>query len=412
MTKVPIAHIQSDFEIDYENGGEFYINVDVSPNSVIEYRVHIDAGSATEVSRVDNGLRTICNDGSFTRQSNGSYKFEVNGKIYWFKTPKRLVSTEELGISENLDLISCDASTDKIVIGDSGGGINVYDHEWMSKLSLVGAHVSDVTTVKIFPSNAVLLSGSTDMQLKVWSLEDGSNPRTLKGHSAGITDTIIIERGRNVLSSSLDGSVRLWELGSGKTISKFCRKENTTDGVTSMSLLVGEQSTSMSAQVTDRETGDRLEFGTEGKQVFAGHLSGTITVHDLFNKQQILQIPSSFVAPCNTIAQISEHAIVSGYEDGTVATWDIRKPQQYLQKLDFAGNAINKILNWKDKLFLSSGLDNTFEIASDSGNGKIDITSATHLATEEVNNFVIVPSAPSSRLLAVGKWGLCGIYDI
>jgi hypothetical protein len=32
----------------------------------------------------------------------------------------------------------------------------------------------------------VLLSGATDFQVKIWSILDGSNPVTLKGHTAGM----------------------------------------------------------------------------------------------------------------------------------------------------------------------------------------------------------------------------------
>ena len=57
---------------------------------------------------------------------------------------------------------------------------------------LVG-HLSDVTCLKFFPSNLVLLTGGDDMCVKIWSIEDGSCPVTLTGHKRGITQLQIIE---------------------------------------------------------------------------------------------------------------------------------------------------------------------------------------------------------------------------
>lgn len=65
-------------------------------------------------------------------------------------------------------------------------------------------HIGEITTLQFFPSGqgmqykkerrymmislidcrTVLLSGATDFQLKIWSILDGSNPVTLKGHTA------------------------------------------------------------------------------------------------------------------------------------------------------------------------------------------------------------------------------------
>ena len=46
-------------------------------------------------------------------------------------------------------------------------------------------HLGDVYTCRFFPSGVVILTGSADMQLKIWSAEDGSCAATMRGHSAG-----------------------------------------------------------------------------------------------------------------------------------------------------------------------------------------------------------------------------------
>lgn len=51
--------------------------------------------------------------------------------------------------------------------------------------TILKGHLSDVTAVQFFPSNLVLLTGGADFQLKIWSVIDGSNPVTLRGHTSG-----------------------------------------------------------------------------------------------------------------------------------------------------------------------------------------------------------------------------------
>ena len=67
----------------------------------------------------------------------------------------------------------------------------------------------------------VLLSSSSDLSIRVWGAKDGINPRTLKGHTRGITSLAIVEVGKVVVSGSLDGTIRVWEVGSAKELKKI-----------------------------------------------------------------------------------------------------------------------------------------------------------------------------------------------
>jgi len=71
----------------------------------------------------------------------------------------------------------------------------------------------------------VLLSGSRDKTIIVWSLEGGDNfgtPRkALKGHSHYVQDIAISSDGQFCLSGSWDGTLRLWDLNTGTTTRRF-----------------------------------------------------------------------------------------------------------------------------------------------------------------------------------------------
>ena len=63
-------------------------------------------------------------------------------------------------------------------------------------------HLFDVYTCRLFPSGVVVLSGGGDMQLRIWDAATGSCPVVLKGHTAAVLDTAIVDRGKNIVSVS------------------------------------------------------------------------------------------------------------------------------------------------------------------------------------------------------------------
>ena len=85
--------------------------------------------------------------------------------------------------------------------------------------SLTG-HISDVNTAKFFPSGIVVLSGGADLRVKIWSVENGKSPVQL-GHSSGVMDVCIVDKGRNIVSACRDGTCQLWDLGKAKCLGAF-----------------------------------------------------------------------------------------------------------------------------------------------------------------------------------------------
>jgi proteasomal ATPase-associated factor 1 len=65
------------------------------------------------------------------------------------------------------------------------------------------------------------LTASSDFTVRVFSAEDGINPRTLKGHTRAVTSTHIIGVGKEVLSASKDGTIRLWNVGEAKELRQW-----------------------------------------------------------------------------------------------------------------------------------------------------------------------------------------------
>lgn len=392
---ITVAHIEGDFEEALAETGEFYINVDVTPDHVEEFR--IKSGGEEESS--------VGKDTQFCKANDGTYEAALSGQNFKFQVPIKNFDGNALG---DFDLQSGDATDSYVALGDSNGSICVYNREWERVLDLQEAHQSDVTVTKFFPSGEVILSGSSDMQLKVWSVADGSNPRTLRGHAGTINDVIMIGRGRNILSSSMDGSVRLWEIGSGETIYTYYRDGDKLDPALCMTLLTLEEN------VESCSSGlHPLEFGTQGKQILVGHESGTMALHDLASKQQLVQFPNTFMSPCTSVLRITNNLVLSGYENGVIALWDVRKPNEYIHKLSIINNySVNKLYLDKNKIYVSCGIDTAFSIVI-SGK-KLLPSTVTFLVNDDstVTHFINIGFKEHEKLLVLGKRGYCSLYEV
>lgn len=90
-----------------------------------------------------------------------------------------------------------------IAIGGADGHCALWDALDRTEAFVLPGHVSDVTCTRFFPSSVVLLTGSLDFTLRIWSVVSGQCAAVLKGHRGGVEDAAILGRGRNVLCTLL-----------------------------------------------------------------------------------------------------------------------------------------------------------------------------------------------------------------
>ncbi|KAI8394131.1 WD40-repeat-containing domain protein [Radiomyces spectabilis] len=154
-------------------------------------------------------------------------------------------------------------------------------------------HKQEVINVR--PS-LVLLSGGADFQLKIWSLIDGSNPVTLKGHTS---------------ASSRDGTIRLWNCGTADTIA-----------------VVGSYNCSVSKillaklpkhiEPADPKALDEREVDTADCMVIAALADGSARFIHLGTKQELFSATGDDV-PLTCIAYDAEtEVLVTGDRQGVV----------------------------------------------------------------------------------------------
>ncbi|KAI8969149.1 WD40-repeat-containing domain protein [Mycotypha africana] len=202
----------------------------------------------------------------------------------------------------------------------------------------LNGHLSDVTTVRFFPSNLVVLTGGADFQLKIWSAINGSNPVTLKGHTGAITGLAIISKGRNVLSCSRDGTIKLWNCGTSSVINTM---GNYKVPINKM-LLAKLPREYTPASVEDL---DPLEVETADKFVLVALEDGSAHCIHLGTKQELSASHPKNKTPLTAIAYDSiSNMVATGNKDGIVEVFES------LNSLD------KPVLQWKRKAFAITSL--------------------------------------------------------
>lgn len=90
-------------------------------------------------------------------------------------------------------------------------------HKATATRTTLKGHVGDVRSAHFFPSGKVVLTTSSDLTIRLYSL-DGINARTFKGHKRAVTCTRILARGKRFVSGSMDGTVRVWDVAAEKCL--------------------------------------------------------------------------------------------------------------------------------------------------------------------------------------------------
>ncbi|KAJ2841778.1 hypothetical protein J3B02_005783 [Coemansia erecta] len=163
------------------------------------------------------------------------------------------------------------------------------------------------------------------MRLKVWSASDGTNPVTMAGHTAAITDTAIVGKGKNVLSSSKDGTVCMWHCGTASVVHKFALSKLSINQIDLVSV---EDSTQSAEDETDLGND---QFETQGKVLVAACEDGRAVLIDLHTKRTIAEYSTNDNLPVRAVAyDAASNRVYAGLSNGTVQIWSCSSPEDPL----------------------------------------------------------------------------------
>lgn len=340
-----IITIDKDFQDD--DLPTFWVSTRVGDNDNATYYT----GSRTEehfAIKEDDGVeiaakfeRTGVNDYFVTL---GEEKYKLHGHRQ-IKLVKKDVSS--IAVTRNNQGVVGLKSGDLVKLTVSDQGIDILP--WISQ-----AHYEDVTKIKVFPSQEVVLTVGLDKQIKLWSFSEDKPLRTLLEQTSTITDVAIVGKGRNILSSSKDGSVNLWECSKGEVVHKFTRIDNHEDGVNCIHVEENGQLESVGENKPDH-------YECDNKILYVGYDSGIIQPYSLLHHHQ-LRTKFRYSAAVTSLTAFKQY-LVAGYADGTIIIWhqDGEEVQRYHFNRNYAID--NVLVTSKGSILVSNGPEILLELA-------------------------------------------------
>lgn len=275
------------------NGREVKLKSLEHPSLLVRF-VEDDSGDAKlELKWLEVGVKERCQILFPIQQLDSSPKLEELQSRNEFGATQRTRSAEvtSLDVSSQGGLYSIGTVRGEVLVGSTSTGQIL--RKLMSSDDYKHAHLLETLQTQFFPSSngEVLLSSSRDMQIRLWSTVDGSNPRTFQIKSQALSKppasiAMIGSTGRNFLVGA-GSTVSLWECGSGEQVHVF--KLNNDNGDSSK--ITHVLSVPFLASTVDHFSSsmerDPREFGTEGITVLAVHDKSKITIWNAFTKEHI-----------------------------------------------------------------------------------------------------------------------------
>ncbi|KAL7151818.1 hypothetical protein ABFS83_04G056400 [Erythranthe nasuta] len=182
--------------------------------------------------------------------------------------------------------------------------------------AVLRGHRASVTDICFHPSKNILFTGSADGELRIW---DTLQHRTISSswvHSAahGVISIAAAEENR-VITQGRDGAIKNWDIGEGTAISRTPLTTIKTNSYHFCKLsLINNNHNNNNNHV-----------------VVAGEDLSAVEIWDINKAEKLVKLSSSNSSRgmCMAVRGFESQGyvnVVSGYEDGSMALWDLRNP--------------------------------------------------------------------------------------
>lgn len=256
------------------------------------------------------GMKDDANKIKFLSEKDKKYQLQVDEEIYNLQSFYRKVNLANNRISS----VTVSSDNEYLIVGTKKGELIIYNLRTNTvEQKIPEAHFEDITILKFFPSDKVIMSVGIDLKIKLWGLT-GKLVRTMSNQVKEITEIGLLGKtGRNFISGSRDGSIDIWECGQGQVIYSLKRIQNNNDPVNCF-VIGRHESTGSKLSELEIETGNQC--------VYVGFDSGIIQQFNIGDHCQTRVRFEDGNAGVSSI-DISDEVLVSGYNDGQLKVWDI-----------------------------------------------------------------------------------------
>ncbi len=246
--------------------------------------------------------------------------------------------------------------------GDSSDrAIRLWSLREEKNIRTLTGHTDRITSISFSPDGQTLASGSADNTIRLWNLNNGQLKTTLTGHTREVESVAFSPDGQILASGSRDRTIRLWNPETGKLKSTLT---GYTDWINPLAFspdgqILASGSQDQRIRLWDAQTGEYKNTLQEG----AGHIISVVFSPD-------------------------GQLLASGREDGTVRLLDVQtllEPISTSQPdlVDSVDVNSDGIVNILDLVSVSSNFGKTGDnIADVNGDGIVNIVDLVKVAGE------------------------------
>ncbi|XP_053210595.1 F-box/WD repeat-containing protein 7-like [Panonychus citri] len=216
-----------------------------------------------------------------------------------------------------------------IVSGSDDNTLKVWSSTTGKCLRTLTGHTGGVWSSQLSPNN-IVISGSTDRTLKIWDAISGKCKHTLYGHTSTVRCMAL--HGNQVVSGSRDTTLRVWDITTGNCnhvlvghcAAVRCVQFNgsiVVSGAYDYLVKVWDAQTETCLHTLDGHTNRVYSLQFDGENIVSGSLDTSIRVWSASTGQSrhILTGHQSLTSGM----QLRGNVLVSGNADSTVKVWDI-----------------------------------------------------------------------------------------
>ncbi|KAJ3325147.1 hypothetical protein HDV06_004904 [Boothiomyces sp. JEL0866] len=229
-----------------------------------------------------------------------------------------------------------------VASGGMDGKVFVFETDSFTQVTAVEGP-SEVTWLKWHPRGNILLAGSDDGTVWMWSVPNGNCMNVFTGHADSISCGQFTPDGKLVVTGSIDGLVHVWDPKTGAAIKRWSPDDGRFHQGPITSLAVNKESTVILSgsqdgttrllQISTEKIIGKLDDHTESVEtvqfspaltfVAAGSVDGKLQVWDYQAMKQRFT-GSHDDAVTKVMFTPDGTKLVSASVDGTLKLWDVR----------------------------------------------------------------------------------------
>ncbi|MFP6753352.1 MAG: hypothetical protein VB855_16845, partial [Pirellulaceae bacterium] len=156
-------------------------------------------------------------------------------------------------------------------------------------------HESSINSVAYTPDGSHVVTGSSDMTIRLWETAGGKEVRVLSGHTGQVTSVAVDPLGRMVFSGAADNAIRLWDLPRPDPLLELAGAEGLLRG---------------------------MGISPDGKLLVTGGDDMIVRVWTLVDNKQQFQLKGHQAGVLEISYRADANQIASADEEGLVKLWD------------------------------------------------------------------------------------------